>query len=73
MQRFLRIKQVEAITGLSKSGIYARMAAGEFPKSFPLSGRAVAWRETEVAAWQEKQISLSEQGASRRKIGARAA
>jgi prophage regulatory protein len=73
MQRFLRLEQVKDVTGLSKSGIYARMAADDFPKSFPLSGRAVAWLETEVAAWQQRQVDLSEQGASRRKIGQRAA
>jgi predicted DNA-binding transcriptional regulator AlpA len=55
--RTLRIKDLEARTGLSTSTIYDRMDekspryAPDFPKSFPLGGKAVGWNENEVDAW----------------------
>jgi prophage regulatory protein len=39
-------------TGLRRSFIYASMERGDFPKSFPLGARAVAWDEAEVEAWK---------------------
>ena len=38
MNKFLRLPQVKASTGLSKSSIYARIAEGTFPKQIPLGG-----------------------------------
>ena len=55
--RTLRIKDLEERTGLSTSTIYDRMDARspryapDFPKSFPLGGKAVGWNEDEVDAW----------------------
>jgi prophage regulatory protein len=49
--RLLRRREVEARTGLSRSSIYARMAAGTFPLAVDLGGRAVAWMENEVETW----------------------
>lgn len=49
--RLLRRREVEARTGLSRSSIYARMAAGTFPLAVDLGGRAVAWMENEVEGW----------------------
>lgn len=49
--RLLRRKEVESKTGLSRSSIYARMAAGTFPLAVDLGGRAVAWMENEVDSW----------------------
>ena len=42
---------VEAITGLSRSGIYELMAKGAFPRPVSLGARAVAWRSDEVENW----------------------
>lgn len=53
LDRFLKRKEVEAVTGLSRSAIYRLMDAGEFPQSIPLTARAVVWRESEIAAWQQ--------------------
>jgi prophage regulatory protein len=50
----LRRPQVERATGLHRSSIYERMAAGTFPKPIPLGGRAVGWLQSEIAAWLEK-------------------
>lgn len=44
---------VQERTGLSRSTIYAMMAAGSFPKPIPLGLRAVGWAESEIAAWLE--------------------
>lgn len=49
--RFMRLPDVIATTGLSRSAIYRLIAAGEFPKQDPLTKRAVGWWEAEVAAW----------------------
>lgn len=57
----LRIKQVQAQTGLSRSGIYARLKPNPkrpgdydptFPKPVPLgAGSAVGWISAEVSDW----------------------
>lgn len=51
LDRMLRRKEVEAITGLSRSSIYAGMADGTFPASIKLSQRAVAWPESSIRNW----------------------
>jgi prophage regulatory protein len=56
-QAILRRTEVERLTGLSRSTLYDKMAAGQFPKSVPLSGRAVGWLETEIADWQHACIA----------------
>jgi prophage regulatory protein len=54
---FLRRQAVEARTGLSRSSIYDRIAAGEFPKPVPLGGRTVGWVEAEIREWQKARIA----------------
>ena len=46
VQKFYRIKEVVALTGLPQSTIYQKMKLGEFPKSFSISPRLVAWSES---------------------------
>jgi len=59
----LRRKEVESRTGLSRSTIYARIAAGEFPAPINLgSERAVGWLEAEVNQWIKLKISESRRG-----------
>jgi prophage regulatory protein len=57
LERFLRRAEVESLTGLGRSTIYEKMAAGEFPKPVPISGGAVGWLESEISAWQAKRIA----------------
>ncbi|MAN52124.1 MULTISPECIES: helix-turn-helix transcriptional regulator [unclassified Marinimicrobium] len=49
--RFLRLKEVIELTGLSRSTIYKYIEDGLFPRSVSLGGRAVAWVEQEVHDW----------------------
>lgn len=51
-EKLLRLPEVESLTGLKKSSIYAGMKAGTFPHCIRLSTRAVAWPESRIAAWQ---------------------
>ena len=48
--QLLRRKQVEQITGLSRSSIYAMMAEGVFPRQKKIGRRAVAWRREDIEA-----------------------
>lgn len=50
-ERILRRPDVEARTGLSRSTLYAWMAAGDFPKPVALGARLVGWRESDIEAW----------------------
>lgn len=52
-QAVYRRPEVERITGLSRSTLYAMMADGSFPKPVKLGKRAVGWREVDIAAWLE--------------------
>jgi prophage regulatory protein len=55
----LRLPEVKKCTGLSRSRIYLRIAAGTFPKPVALGGRAVGWLESEIQEWIEKVIESS--------------
>lgn len=49
--RLIRLNEVLAMTGLSRSGVYRSIEKQQFPKQVLLGGRAVAWVESEVQAW----------------------
>jgi prophage regulatory protein len=51
--RLLRLADVERLTGLRKSTIYAGMACKPptFPTPVRISARAVAWRESDLMTW----------------------
>jgi prophage regulatory protein len=55
----LRLPNVRASTGLSRSTIYLRISQGTFPKPVKLGGRAVGWVRTEVQEWLQRQIEAS--------------
>jgi prophage regulatory protein len=54
--RILRLPEVMQTVGLSRSAIYEKMAAREFPKGIPLAGRAVGWLDTDISEWITKQV-----------------
>ena len=51
--RLLRIRQVEEITGLSRSSIYRLMQDGEFPRPVKVGPAAVRWRASDINTWLE--------------------
>ena len=51
MNRLIRRKEVEKMTGLVKGSLYAKIKDGDFPKPIKLGMRAVAWLEADIAGW----------------------
>lgn len=62
--RILRRRQVEQRTGLSRSTLYDRVAAGTFPRPINLGARAVGWLEGEISDWLAGRIEASRKSAS---------
>ncbi|TCO83087.1 AlpA family transcriptional regulator [Plasticicumulans lactativorans] len=50
-ERLIRLREVLARTGRSRSAWYADMAAGRAPAAVRIGERSVAWREREIDAW----------------------
>lgn len=55
-ESLLRIASVIERTGLSRSGVYAGMMAGTFPRSLKRASTPL-WIESEVQAWIDQQIA----------------
>jgi prophage regulatory protein len=51
----LRIETVQALVGMGRSALYARIAAGTFPRQIVLSPKCSRWRASAVTAWLEAQ------------------
>ena len=52
-----RLPSVKARTGLSRSVIYRRIAAGDFPAPVKLGERASAWDSREIDNWIATRIA----------------
>lgn len=50
-EALLRLATVEAITGLGRSTIYAKLKAREFVEPVRLGARCTRWRAGDVQAW----------------------
>lgn len=53
----IRRKEVERLTALSRSRIYALMATGDFPSPVRLGVMSVAWPEILVREWIADRIA----------------
>jgi len=53
LDRFMRLPEVENITGLKKSAIWKWIQEGNFPKGIQLSKKTTVWRESAVKEWQD--------------------
>ena len=53
----LRLEQVKARTGLSRSTLYAYVREGLFPPPVTISKRCVAWVEGEIDHWISERIA----------------
>lgn len=49
--RLLKRPEVEAVTGLSRAAIYAKMRTFDFPLPVRLGPNSVAWRASEIDEW----------------------
>ena len=49
--RIMRLNEVKAVTGLSKTTIYRFEKEGRFPSRVSLGGRSVWWFEDDVEAF----------------------
>ncbi|MGB8477673.1 MAG: AlpA family transcriptional regulator [Acidobacteriaceae bacterium] len=55
-QKILRLPDVKARTGLSRSTIYLRLAEGSFPRPVSLGARSIGFVEAEIDAWVDERI-----------------
>ena len=56
---FLRLPDVKAITGLSKTSLYTLIRDRNFPAPVRLGPRAVAWVRSEVKQWAANRVLAS--------------
>ena len=59
MNRLIRRKEVEKMTGLVKSSIYLKIKEGDFPKPIKIGLRAIAWLEADIAGWIAAKVEKS--------------
>lgn len=57
LTKLIKLKDVTAMTGLSRSHLYALAQQGIFPKPVKLTERSSAWVESEVQDWIESRIA----------------
>ena len=56
---FLRLPEVKAVTGLSKTTLYALIHDKSFPAPVRLSPGTVAWVKSEVRRWAQERVIAS--------------
>ncbi len=49
--RIIRLPEVKARTGQSRSTIYERIRQGLFPAGISLGGRCIGWLESDIDEW----------------------
>jgi prophage regulatory protein len=63
--RILRLAQVIATTGMSKTMIYELQAQEDFPMRVQITPHLVGWIEAEVQAWLARRVETSRLGCVR--------
>ncbi|WP_409027112.1 AlpA family transcriptional regulator [Janthinobacterium sp. SUN098] len=58
-ERFIRLGEVLATCGKSRSSVYAGIKEGTFPAPVKLQGRSSAWLRSEVLRWMQSCIEAS--------------
>lgn len=66
VRKVMRLPAVLAATGWAKPTLYAKIAAGKFPKGTKLDpeARAVIWFDDEVEAFQKAAVSAAMENAA---------
>lgn len=57
-RRFIRLKEVKKICGLSRTTLYQKIKKGEFPESYALGVRAIGWLASDVDAWIASRVKV---------------
>lgn len=61
--RLLRRREVEEITGMSRSSLYRLMQGGEFPRPVKVGPTAVRWRASDITVWLESRpVAMGDKG-----------
>ena len=55
--KFIKLQNVMAITGMSRSSIYLAISEGRFTKQINLGVRSISFLESEVQEWMEECIA----------------
>lgn len=60
LNRMYRLRDLPQFVGLRRTQIAELIKTGEFPKPIALSdaGRAIAWLESDLIAWQHARIAV---------------
>nr|VFJ42643.1 MAG: prophage regulatory protein [Candidatus Kentron sp. FM]VFJ43375.1 MAG: prophage regulatory protein [Candidatus Kentron sp. FM]VFK05519.1 MAG: prophage regulatory protein [Candidatus Kentron sp. FM] len=59
--RILRLPEVKARTGLSRSSIYLKVSRQEFPAPIRLGKRSIGWIDASIEEWLQERIAISRQ------------
>ncbi len=59
LERFLGWRQVRDLTGLGRTTAWRMRQAGDFPEPVSISPGRVAWRERDIARWNESRGSTA--------------
>jgi len=58
-QNFLNMKDVQSITGKSRSTLYRWINNGSFPEPINIGENSIAWPAESISAWRENTINQS--------------
>lgn len=58
--RLIKLAEVERLTSLRKSSLYALMKRGQFVPSVRLTSRCVAWSERRVLQWVQERLAAND-------------
>ncbi len=59
--RLIRLPEVKARVGLSRSSIYLRIAESTFPAPVRLGAKSVAWEEASIDAWIQDRLEAGKE------------
>ena len=62
--RLLPRREVESMTGLSRTSIYRLMRLGRFPEPVRVGPKAVRWNEEELVSWLTSRPKATGQAAA---------
>jgi prophage regulatory protein len=68
--RLLRLRDVIAITGISRMSIYRYERSGNFPRRRRVGSNTVAWLDEDIAAWMSSRPFITPSKANMEAPGA---